>query len=403
MMQSCVHQRLLVGFAALGLLAAGCGGPSETHFRSNKLYVEVQKKAVGEITEPTTDNISALMVGLFGAPDDPHLPAFGEARNVIDLDLLKMAAGPVSREETGRPHGLYREHCVHCHGITGDGMGPTAAWLNPYPRNYRHGIYKFKSTPGKQPPAHDDLVHILKEGIPGTAMPSFKLLADDEIAALSEYVKYLSIRGQVERSLIREAASELEEGDIFVDPDGGDDYSQGVKDKVATVINSWKSANDNRLEIPQRPHYEGSEMQASIDRGRELFHGKLAQCSKCHGDTGLGDGVTNDFDDWTKELTPNDPEVFGEYLAALGRVYEPLTPRNAIPRNLRLNVFRGGRRPIDIYRRIKIGITGSPMPAASAQLKDDQIWDLVNYVRNLPMETASEPPQDQPAFQRDRL
>ena len=35
-------------------------------------------------------------------------------------------------------HRLYREHCAHCHGISGDGVGPTAVFLNPYPRARHH-------------------------------------------------------------------------------------------------------------------------------------------------------------------------------------------------------------------------------------------------------------------------
>ena len=44
---------------------------------------------------------------------------------------------------------------------------------------------------------------ILIEGIRGTAMPSFKLLPEDEIEALIEYVKYLTMRGEMERELAR--------------------------------------------------------------------------------------------------------------------------------------------------------------------------------------------------------
>jgi hypothetical protein len=33
---------------------------------------------------------------------------------------------------------LYRVQCVHCHGAEGGGDGPTAEFLNPLPRDYRH-------------------------------------------------------------------------------------------------------------------------------------------------------------------------------------------------------------------------------------------------------------------------
>ena len=37
-------------------------------------------------------------------------------------------------------------------------------------------------------------------------------------------------------------------------------------------------------------------------------------------------------------------------------------PRNAIPRNLRKGIYRGGRRRIDIFWKIYTGIAGTPMP-----------------------------------------
>jgi mono/diheme cytochrome c family protein len=75
-----------------------------------------------------------------------------------------------------------------------------------------------------------------------------------------------------------------------------------------------------------------------------------------------------------------------------------LDPRNAIPRNLRTNMFRGGRRPLDIFRRIHQGIAGTPMPAsgpaapgAQGTLTEEEMWQIVDYVRSLPFEPASQP------------
>ena len=96
---------------------------------------------------------------------------------------------------------MYRRHCAHCHGISGDGRGPTAGILNPYPRDYRSGVFKFKSTYTASQPTDDDLRKTVHDGIPSTAMPAFALLPPDEVEALVEYVKYLSIRGQMEAAL----------------------------------------------------------------------------------------------------------------------------------------------------------------------------------------------------------
>jgi len=71
------------------------------------------------------------------------------------------------------------------------------------------------------------------------------------------------------------------------------------------------------------------------------------------------------------------------------------------PRNLRAGIFRGGRRPIDLYWRIKNGIAGTPMPAASGQLSDDDLWHVVDYVRSLQYDKLSQPGHV-PDFQRER-
>ena len=89
-----------------------------------------------------------------------------------------------------------------------------------------------------------------------------------------------------------------------------------------------------------------------------------AACIKCHGPTALGDGTTTDYDDWTKQIwtaaawsQKSDPEA--SMLYALGALPE----RHITPRNLRLGVYRGGRRPLDFYYRIHEGINAAPMPA----------------------------------------
>ena len=52
--------------------------------------------------------------------------------------------------------------------------------------------------------------------------------------------------------------------------------------------------------------------------------------------------------------------------------------------DLNLGLFKGGRRPIDLYWRIAKGITGAKMPAHYPTLDADEIWDVVNFVLELP-------------------
>ena len=248
---------------------------------------------------------------------------------------------------------------------------------------------------------------IVLDGIPGTAMPSFKLLPDLEVEALVHYVKYLSIRGETERALLL-ASSEIEQVLLPVLAEGAspeqktanEDQKAIVTDAVSQVVGNWtrpaELMAEPAAEVVARPEFTPTELAESQKRGRNLFYG-FAQCIKCHGESALGDGQTTDYDEWTKEFIGDgkNPAVVAAYMNA-----GLLKPRNILPRNLRLGVYRGGRRPLDLYWRIRNGIEGVPMPAATMKVSDDpnskgltpaDIWDIVNYVQSLPYESINNP------------
>jgi hypothetical protein len=82
---------------------------------------------------------------------------------------------------------------------------------------------------------------------------------------------------------------------------------------------------------------------------------------------------------------------------------DSLEPRTIVPRNLRHGVYRGGRRPLDLYYRIYAGINGAPMPAAKGAVSPEDIWHIVNYVRSLPYEFDGELGADRPLIARERF
>lgn len=388
------------------VLAVGCGQPT-AHYTINVSHIRKNESDDSRVSVQQKRDIATVLEAMFGTPDAPFLPTAGDTgiETLVDAELLKLAAGPVSSDVLGRSHGLYRQHCAHCHGINGDGRGPTARFLNPYPRDYRKGQYKFKSTKIGSRPTHDDLKRILINGIPGTAMPSFKLLPDIEVEALVNYVKFLSIRGEVERGLIEYTAQELSgPEDRILDPQNPSAVNEiAVSDILSAVVSRWRevveSPADHVVEVPKRPEMSEEEAIASIRRGKELFYGAVANCVKCHGESQLGDGQTTDYDEWTKDYfdwsQTGDMTVWNQKKAEYESGYRALPLRNILPRNLRQGVYRGGNRPIDIFWRIHNGIEGSPMPAAMLKtesaptgLSTDDIWDLVNYVRSLPYEDS---------------
>ncbi len=391
--RSCVRPFLPALVLVGSFVFTGCGATPPAWFRSN--MVEATKQ---NLTAEQQRQVATVLRAMFGTPDEPLAPA----ESGIDVDKLRLAAGPVRSDIVGRKNGLYREHCAHCHGVTGDALGPTAAFLNPYPRDYRPGVFKFKSTERADKPTHADLVRILKNGIPGTSMPSFALLSETQIDALAEYVKYLSIRGETELALMRayfelddDAEGKLPETREFL-----------VGEVLSPIAERWKGAVDALIAVPEMP--ADIDMAASIAKGRELFYGDKANCVKCHGPTALGDGQANDYDDWNKSIVTWKQELASAESAVRGVARkvldgDALEPRTIPPRNLRQGIYRGGRRPIDIYYRVHAGINGAPMPAAKGTVSPEDIWHIVNYVRSLPYELDGELGADRPALARDRF
>jgi mono/diheme cytochrome c family protein len=88
---------------------------------------------------------------------------------------------------------IYAQRCAICHGPDGGGNGPATPSLIPRPVDFLRGQFKYKSTPGDQPPTDADLVRVVSDGLQASAMPYFRdLLTPAEIRAVVAYVKGLS-------------------------------------------------------------------------------------------------------------------------------------------------------------------------------------------------------------------
>lgn len=138
---------------------------------------------------------------------------------------------------------VFERRCVGCHGARGDGNGPSARFLDPKPRDFTRGIFKFRSTPGKDSlPTDADLFITITHGLWGTAMPTWQDLPERERLAAIQYVKTFSDRWQ--------------------------------RETIAQPIT-----------VPPEPAVAAP----SIEHGKALFHGQ-AGCFVCHGSGGGGDG-----------------------------------------------------------------------------------------------------------------
>jgi len=424
--------RFIWALAFAGLLTGlqGCSDPRAVFVPNEVYYAHVENRTQTTFDSRNREDIATILAAAFGDPDDPYVTVVPDIdiAKLMDLTKVKQSSGKVSSDKTGKGRGLYREHCVHCHGITGDGLGPTAAFLNPYPRDYRMGIFKFKSTPKGSKPTHDDIRRILWEGIPGTAMPSFKVLDNDELESLVHYVRFLAIRGELERKLIELLPDTDRILDVSLKTSQPEQYNsqwETIRTAAKEVLERWSTSEQDVRPVAARAEgwQDPEAMAKSIEHGRKLFYGKVANCSSCHGESALGDGQVQGVDMWTRELLNDKEQFLGlDKMSAderdrfeMLRARDPrvLTPRNIRPRNLRQGVFRGGRRPIDIYLRIVNGIDGTPMPSAPmlkegeepspGKLSPEDVWSIVDYVRSLSYESISNPRDHDPVVTRDRL
>ena len=106
---------------------------------------------------------------------------FLKMTNPLQAEPEDIIAGKILFERKAKPL-----PCMQCHGLSGTGDGPMAYGLNPPPRNFTCS-QTIKDVPDGQ------LFWIIRNGSPGTGMPAFKKLEDDEIWQLILYLRKLAL------------------------------------------------------------------------------------------------------------------------------------------------------------------------------------------------------------------
>ena len=250
--------------------------------------------------------------------------------------------GNMAADEQGKV--IYDDKCAHCHGAEGKGDGSGADRLSPRPRDFTRGQYKIRSTESRELPTDDDLFRIVTDGMPGTSMPGWPRLSDEERRAVVAYIKTFS------KSFERATAPPLE---------------IAMVDRVA-------------------PSGE------SVAEGRKIF--EMLECAKCHGQQGRGDGPSalTLVDEWNYPTRPADltmswqfrggdatDDLYRRFMAGLAG-----TPMPSIKDGF----------PIDMeVEDIQIMIEDEEEISPEEQVKYDdamrdirvKTWHLANYVRSL--------------------
>ncbi len=94
------------------------------------------------------------------------------------------AGAPTDKASVAAGKKLYGTNCAVCHGPKGKGDGAGSKGLNPPPRNFTTGKFKF----GKDDAS---LFKTLAKGSPGTAMPAWTSLSEKQRWQVISYLKTL--------------------------------------------------------------------------------------------------------------------------------------------------------------------------------------------------------------------
>jgi mono/diheme cytochrome c family protein len=120
--------------------------------------------------------------------------AFGVGCGALGVGVvLGVMAGAVSGQADHPGKATYDRWCAGCHGVEGDGLGPAAGWMLPRPRDFTRAQYQIKTTAAEALARDADILRMIDEGMPGTAMPGWRgQLSSRDRDALVDYLKSFS-------------------------------------------------------------------------------------------------------------------------------------------------------------------------------------------------------------------
>lgn len=199
---------------------------------------------------------------LFSACDPPSVgpAATASASSAVSAPAPASSAltpmQRMAREE--RATALFRAECSGCHGERGRGDGPAEAFLSVKPRNFLREKFKVRTTSNGTAPTKEDIFATITRGMPGSAMPAFTFLTEEERRLLTDHVWELS--------------------------------NLDAKKPGKVVPATKETPNDAE----------------SIARGKAIF--EKFECGKCHGDSGKADGTSAKAlkDDLERPILPRD-------------------------------------------------------------------------------------------------
>lgn len=233
------------------------------------------------------------------------------------LSSCRVTAKSVSPSRESDGEELYGRYCAVCHDEDGRAQSAIARRLWPRPRSFTRGLFQIVSTDNGVP-TRDDLVAVLERGMPGSAMPSYGWMEQDELEALAGHVLRLAVDGMTD-DVVQEMA--WWEG-LEITPEKARETAESrLKPGAPIAVGKPPEWNDVHKNM-----------------GRLLY---LQNCAACHGSDGTGREV--------QPLWNRDHELWA--------------------RDFTTGILKGGGRHEDLVRRIVAGMPGTAMPPT--RLDDD--------------------------------
>lgn len=231
-------------------------------------------------------------------------------------------------------HTTYIEYCVQCHGVKGDGMGPSSKGLYPPPRDFTKGLFKFVDGPSGELPSDDQLKHIIIKGLKGTAMLPWDMQGD-RLEAVVQYVKTFA-------------------------PKVWENKDKALGEKIVL-----------------KPDPFTAQTIFATERGKEVYH-IVSNCQSCHRayatkaeindfSVKAGEKPIVDFDENMYKIKNQDSE-YGV---------------KTLPPDFTWHEVRSATTVEELAHRIASGIGGTAMPSWKGVLEDEDIWAVAYYVKSL--------------------
>jgi mono/diheme cytochrome c family protein len=104
-------------------------------------------------------------------------------------------AGAAAADDTDAGKTAYESNCASCHGMTGKGDGPVSAAINPKPRDFSTGEFKFDADKSGAPGDDADLKLVIQKGAMAYGgspmMAGWPTFSDEEIGEIIAHMRTL--------------------------------------------------------------------------------------------------------------------------------------------------------------------------------------------------------------------